>query len=425
MKKKLSLLVMLITMAASVLGGCGKEDSKLTVYVVQEDPLFDTAIVDYARDYPKAELDVVYFDTYEDVNERLQTEVMSGGGPDVLLFNTLNSDVDPYKVALSGSLMELDEQVAELSDEEYFSEILDAGKFNGHQYYLPLSWNALQVYTSQETMETKEYDSNWYHTLPAEAEALKGENDMALSNFMLVRPDVVSLCMEAAGVKIFDEKTGELLEQKEEVKQAVDFAKMIYDNYGQTQVITSKYSTVASGQASHIAFWVENRSLMTQMRYMEGIYQKYTDSEMYFAPLQRLDERGITAQVVQYGAINANSDKAEEAWELLKYILDVLPSVYYSAKDVKTAYYVSLNVASYEECIRQLTIAKGPNGNRLSDTGAQLLRDVAEQVNEAVIPNITYASIVHECMRGYLNGTDSFDICYDTLVQRTKLYLGE
>ncbi len=158
---------------------------------------------------------------------------------------------------------------------------------------------------------------------------------------------------------------------------------------------------------------------------MEGIYQKYTDSEMYFAPLQRLDESGITAQVVQYGAINANSDKAEEAWDLLKYILDILPSVYYSAKDVKTAYYVSLNVASYEECIRQLTIAKGPNGNRLSDTGAQLLRDVAEQVNEAVIPNITYASIVHECMRGYLNGTDSFDTCYDTLVQRTKLYLGE
>ena len=55
-------------------------------------------------------------------------------------------------------------------------------------------------------MEIKGYDSDWYYTLPAESEAVKGQDDRAISNFMTIRPDMMNFYMEITGAKMFDDK---------------------------------------------------------------------------------------------------------------------------------------------------------------------------------------------------------------------------
>lgn len=72
------------------LSSCGgKTNAALSVYLVQTDALYVSALGEYASLYPERKMDLQTFPTYDEMAERLSTELMSGKGPDLLLFNSL------------------------------------------------------------------------------------------------------------------------------------------------------------------------------------------------------------------------------------------------------------------------------------------------------------------------------------------------
>ncbi len=166
MKKRIILLLML-SMLAAFLSGCGSKNT-LTVYVCETDKLFNDAILEYNHIYPDEKVKVKTFETYAEMSERLNEELAEGKGPDVVLYNSLFNALDPYQLAVSGKFMPLDEQVAGLSEDTYYKQLLDAGKVNGQQFYLPLSWNVLQVFAAPEKLTGE----TLYASVLAEAEAI-------------------------------------------------------------------------------------------------------------------------------------------------------------------------------------------------------------------------------------------------------------
>lgn len=433
MKRKLGLFLT-ITMCLGMLGGCGKEGSKasvsnaeqLTVYIVQEDALYDTAITEYVQEHTKDQIKVEYFETYEDVNDRLQTELMSGKGPDVLLFNSLYSDTDPYKLASSGILLDLDAQMETLQRADYFEEILDAGIVNGKQYYIPLSWNVLQVYATED----KVTGNDLYESILQEAEKIADDTSLGLSTYQFFRDDWMNLFMELGGSQVLDAKTGTLQDQKEAVQKTAEFLQVLYGKQEQSNTIGMKYNNDFAGALTHMSFMVENFSMLTHVRFYETLYLRNTQKEMAMSVFTRQDDDGVTAQVINYGAINANTQNAEAAWEFLQSIMDVQASVNFARTQRDQAFYTPVNVKVYEECVRQLTIQKGPTGGKLmvgplSTEQGDMLYAFPDRITEAVIPNTTFGMIVQECMDPYLQEGVAFDTCYDTLLQRTNLYLSE
>ena len=141
---------MIMVMLVSMLSGCGLFKKPLTVYVVETEALYKRAVEEYAEEHSDMKVKIVSFESYDDMEAQLSTELLSGKGPDVLLFNSRTGSADPYKMTISNSVMPLDDMVTELSSDEYFTEILDSGYINGHQYFIPLSWNILQEYCTQE-----------------------------------------------------------------------------------------------------------------------------------------------------------------------------------------------------------------------------------------------------------------------------------
>lgn len=424
MKKKVFLLLGIVVF---LFCGCSMQ-SKLNVYVVQEDALYENAVIKYVQDNPKADLNVEYFENYDQVNERLKTELLSCKGPDVILFNSFYSNEDPYKLAASGSLLQLDDMVEGLSEGEYFKEILDAGILNGGQYFVPLSWNILQAYSTQETINTNEA-ADIYEAFEKEEEALKDVADVGISSLQLLRNDMVNTLFEATGTKIFDEQTGEIVADKEKVLKAIDFTKILFDDTAKRKEITTKYSKDFAGAVSHLKFMLENFSFLNNARYYETLYPAYTGDEMFLSTFEHQDGEGMTAQVVQYGAINANTKNAEEAWALLKYILDMPATMNFAKYELDTAYYAPVKKDDYQKCVENLKsqVASGPNMKvgPLSENYAEYLNNVPNDISEAVIPNVTFGKMLQECLMPYMKGEATFEKCYDTLIQRTNLYLTE
>ena len=168
---------------------------------------------------------------------------------------------------------------------------------------------------------------------------------------------------------------------------------------------------------------------MNNLRYYQSVYPRYVAEDMQVLFYGQQDGEGLIAQVVQYGAINANTQNAEGAWELLHYLLDTSADRNFSKYETESVYYAPVNKSVYENCVSQLTSQSGPGPDGKVDPldaeYGQLLSELPSRITESVIPNTALGALVQECMEPCLLGTDSFDNCYATLEQRLKLYLDE
>lgn len=426
--KKLATTLLILSLSIVSLCGCGVFKTALTVYTLETDALYREAIKAFQKENGNVKLKVVSFETYDEMKNRVNAELMRGKGPDVLLFNSMYDTSDIYKMSSSGNLLELDEYMTSLEEDSYFSAILEAGKTNGHQYFLPLSWNIVQAYSMQENIIEKEYTDDLYSAFTMESDALKNDDTMAASTTQIKCSDLLNYFLETAGIELIDSKSGALNDLKTETKQITDFVKVIYDDSEKVREIATRYASDFAGAVAHFTYLTEDYSFMNNLRYYQTVYPKSVNEEMYFAPFKNV-EGGITARVVEYGAINANTNKEKRAWELLNYILDYTGNMDFSKYDEKEVYYAPINKEVYTSYLKELATysSHGP-GYKVSPLEVewvQVLEEIPSRVNVALIPKVSMGAIVQEYMNPYLVGEDSFDNCYDKLIVRLEVYREE
>lgn len=426
--KKLVTTLLILSLSIVSLCGCGVFKTALTVYTLETDALYREAIKAFQKENGDVKLKVVSFETYDEMKDRANAELMRGKGPDVLLFNSRYDTSDIFKMSSSGNLLELDEYMTSLEEDTYFSAILEAGKTNGHQYFLPLSWNIVQAYSMQDSIEEKEYIDDLYSAFAMESDALKNDDTMAASATQIRRSDLLNYFLETAGIELIDSESGALNDLKAEVKQITDFVKVIYDDSEKVREISTRYASDFAGAVAHFTYLTEDYSFMNNLRYYQSVYPRSVNEEMYFAPFKNVDG-GITAQVVEYGAINANTNMEAQAWELLNYMLDYTGSMDFSKYAEENVFYASINKDVYESYLKELATysSHGP-GYKVSPLEVewvQVLEEIPSMVNVALIPKVSMGALVQEYMNPYLVGEDSFDNCYDKLLTRLEMYLEE
>lgn len=431
MKKKLGLLMVGIIVVLVVLSVSGVLKRPLTVYVDSSVPLYREAVRDFkVKNAENFKVKIVSFDSYEEMKTRLNSEIMSGKGPDVLLFNGIYDVDDSFKTSASGSLLALDERMSELEEENYFTNILDAGIVNGHQYFLPLSWNILQAYSSQGVIAEKGYNDDMFAAYMEEAAALANDNTMGVSSLTYGRADGsrMNYFLDVAGVELIDWTTGQLNDNKDEVQQVAEFVKVVSDNQEKNTEIAQRYSRDFAGAVAHFTYLTEDFPFMNNVCFYQTAYPNSVNDEMYFAPYTNL-EGGITAQVTYYGAISAYTKYEDRAWKLLRHILDYESSVDFNKYDRDTHIDASVNKEVYAAYVEQLAtrdfFAGGQTISPLQEKWVQVLEEIPAKVDSAIIPNGAIGNTIQECLDPYLNGEDSFDNCYATLMTRLQMYLDE
>ena len=430
MKKKITLLVIGVVILL-VINVTGVFNRSLTVYVDKTFPLYQEAVQDFKKENSaKIKIKVVTFDSYEEMKARVNTEIMSGKGPDVLLFDSIYDVDDSFKTSASGSLLALDEKMAELDEENYFTNILDAGIANGHQYFLPLSWNILQAYSPQGMINEKGYSDNMFMAYAEEAVALANDNTMGISSNQYGRMDgsLMNYFLDVAGVEVIDWASGQLNDNKEQVLQVAEFVKVVSDNQEKNMTIAQRYANDFAGAVAHFTFLSEDFPFMNNVSFYQTAYPNSVNDEMHFVPYTNL-EGGITAQVTQYGAISAYTKHEDQAWELLRHILDYESSVTFNKYIRNQLIMAPVNKTVYAAYVEELANSEYNSGGQriapLEEKWVHVLEEIPARVNSAVIPNGAVASHIQECMDPYLNGQDSFDNCYDTLTTRLQMYLDE
>lgn len=164
MKRKILALFLTSVMAlCPLLSGCNamgmNQSDKLTFYCVGDgsDELFEflkkynkyCAVNDCFED----SVEFISFDSYNEMNSALATELMAGGGPDIL---SLTQTYPFEKLVRNNALADIDEIVStynvDVNFDDFNEKVMNSGVVDGKRCILPLYYRLNALYTTEEKL---------------------------------------------------------------------------------------------------------------------------------------------------------------------------------------------------------------------------------------------------------------------------------
>ena len=324
MKNKIAIILTLqFIITVFAFSGCGEStassnSSKLTYCAYYED-----AICDIIKRYNKYctkhydesyQIEIVEFESQEEMKLKMSTEIMAGKGPDII---SLNQKLPFEKLIDNGSFADIDE-LAELykSDidfDDYNSTIMDCGIYNGKRYIIPIAYCPNILITTQEILDKYNLENTNFSFKELEIRlsdkdhsyALFGNKDETYKFFLSYVNEYVD----------FYNKTTEF--SSDEFTESLDYiGKMIRNDNSRKEGTTWDIIGNYLFRTSQLSF---DGSMMSTLNSYFYIYNN--NSTPVIIPNYNKKANAVSAFVQCGIALNNNSNNKEKALAFIQYVL--------------------------------------------------------------------------------------------------------
>ena len=436
-------LILICFISLVVFSACGEASDSaspsksdgdvLVVYYVKDHLFYQTALEEYQKK-EQVSLELHAFETEEELAKQYTAEGLAGGGADVLLLSDTSS-LDAEKLMTEGicfDLTEYLEQDQNYNKEDYFEIVVDAGKQEGKQYILPITFDmgfAVARNTVSElcgnilTDDTDCYE--FYQELLACQQLLYDSEEIRLGLCFTSdsTEDFLLYAYHTSGLELTDGKTVSV--NSEQLRQLCDFVKAGQEEF---RAKNDEMKNSGSNSATLVGYQLLFGNPAAIIRQQEYAYEAMFQENINYFMFPEDTAGGYRATVRDFGLVDAKSDCPEEAYNLLKYLIDY---DFYNLGVVYTAGTpVSRNI--FESQFHNLsTITKvtmGKNAMPVSPMAEDLAAKIEKQINKITSAGLKHPDmeqIFAETMADYINGTADFDTCYQQLCSRLNLYLKE
>lgn len=426
---------------------------ELVVYSLEDNEIVRQAVNLYQSGHPdvhiRFECGIIGDSmTREDALKSLNTKIMAGEGPDVLLLDNmpLSSYID------KGLLMDLNPLLMQLSGEEVlFENILDAFRTDGQIYAVPCEIKIPMMMADERHLSG--------------ADSLEGIADM-MEDLRAANPgqDLIGYCSEKGIMRLFSPvsvpmwmtESGEL--DREAVREFLVQTRRIYDAQmdGIPDRALERYQEIAqnyeiyNGVASYEDSDYVRESGQNKMKYVGGYYRALFGSFscMDLVSIQQIKgfeavdwapvegQGGHVFQAESLLGINAASEHTELAEDFLKVCL---------GKENQSYLYKGLpvNRAALDEKFRApedlgsdgmygSVVTDGEDGNVIvliyywpKEEEISRYMKYIEALDTAYIENDVMENVVYEEGAAYFQGTKSLEEAVDDIEKRVAIYLAE
>lgn len=426
---------------------------KLVVYGLEDNEIIRQAINLYQASHPDVH---IQFEcgmdgdsiTREDALKSLNTQIMAGEGPDVLLLD--NMPLASY--IEKGFLLDLNPLLIQLSEEEaLFENILEAFRTDGQIYAVPCEIEFPVVMAEAEYL--------------SKADSLEGIADMT-EDLREVFPgqDLLGYCSEKGIMRLFSPvcvpvwMTDDGKLDKEAIQEFLRQTKRIYDAQmdGISDRAVERYQEIAqnyeiyNGVASYEDSDYVRESGQNKMNYIGGYYQALFGSFscMDLVSIQQIEgfeavewapmegQGGHVFQAESLLGISAASEHTELAEDFLKVCL---------GKENQSYLYDSLpvNQGALRESFRMpenagsdgtygSVVTDGEDGNRIvliyywpKEEEVSRYMAYIEKLDTAYIQNDVVEYVVYEEGISYFQETRSLEETVDAIEKKVTIYLSE
>lgn len=433
--------------------------TELTVYTLMENDTLRQATGEFQRKNPDIRVNImVGIDndssmTKEDAIKALNTEIIAGKGPDLILLDGMNVDSYIQKKVLadlSGVVKEVNE-----SGEKLMDSMINVYEDDSKIFAVPAKFNAPSMWIDEEYAES-------IKNLKDLAEFAKSHNDKKVVPFSSYR-DLLEIFSLSSGVLWLDED-GNLNEKS--MAEFLVYLKEIYDsgmNFTDRQVEDEKkdekedegrwgYGGVdpmskdiakSMGSESSVFDWAFGRSYT----YCSNLKGYNSISAPFLAvsernggvvmPLPGLDEDVfIPVNVI---GINAKTEKPDIAEEFVKVMLSSsvqdariydgfpinLKSLEHGAegKGTEDLYFGITNTVESEQ--GNILIEEDLSGPMPPAEELKKVMDMCLKLKTPYVPNDTLLEMIIDETEEYFTGDETVEQAVSKIKERTKLYLSE
>ena len=136
-----------------------EDGQKLKYYTINNEDSLCVELIQKYNNYCLKNLDesyqieIVEFESQEEMNIKISTEVMSGGGPDIF---SLSQKLPFEKMAANSTLLDVDELIntyySEINFDDYNAKVMESGVINGKRYFVPLAYSIDAFISTEETL---------------------------------------------------------------------------------------------------------------------------------------------------------------------------------------------------------------------------------------------------------------------------------
>lgn len=454
MKKLLALILVAVIILCPVLTSCSgtaKKYDKLTFYCVGE---YGDELCEFIKKYNKYcavndtiedSVEFVYFDSTTEMNAVLSTELMAGGGPDIL---SITQTFPFEKLVRNGALADVDEILSENSSsldfDDYNKIVMDSGVVDGKRYILPLYYRPDVLFTTEERLDENGIDLDTA-TFTSLTEAYKnGKFDMYLINpyssdsfyFSFIR-------------RYIDFENGTTDFESEEFRTLAEDLKAFILNGG-TYAELAQYEFNYSENHSEYLFSANELcyyggSLTDFARLYINALQEDVTPKLY-PNYSRNGE--VTASIEVGFAINANCTKTDKATRFIEYLLSEDSQGYFSgARDNVSATGLALPVKNsvFDNAVKEALAFQGYvwGEYELSEEELALVEQKNKALTEEYLPMIEsitscnlygyssqlkshlYVNVIGDIITDYMAGKITINKFVSRLTSAVKIYMNE
>ncbi len=394
----------------------------------------------FERKYPEVRLTYRTFGYYndpfvqQDYQDTLNTELMAGKGPDLLLFDDQVPNI--YKLMDIGLFYNLDNFLLadeEFHREEYDAKRLDMGLYKGQRLYIPLDYGIFFWLTTEEALKAQDVSIPSSCTFEAFTEALEQFISKGLDEPGLFEKDGLHLSriVQYSGLQFIDFERGEVNVDTEEFAQCMRLCKILYP-YRMIPNEDGVFVDTSNSISGEKVLWVFNRrqlfidsfgSLFT-MDY-RGLLSKETPQLIYLPNLN-----GGNPVVTDYtkAAIRSSSPNKANAYRFLKLLLsEEIQSVSLSL------WGMPVNKAAFEKTLKShWNLSKSATGPDLSVELKPLPLETADQFIETMQQAENYRNnslqaiaLVIRHMTPWFEDVQSYEACLAELRSQLEILLYE
>ena len=416
----------------------------LVVYYVKDTAYFEDALALYKQLNTKIVLNMVVFETQEELSDKLATDMATGAGPDVILLSD-STTLDVYKSCKGDNFADLSSYFSKdesYTDDKYFKNVIENIKTDGKQYIVPFTFNftAYGIKKSvAEKLEIKNLDSSMNYTdfmnnvLSYQKQLAGMENDggstvtsIGYGSGSTMGP--MSQMMRSMGINMIDEN-GDITITKSEFQSITSVLKEIVDQMAKN---TESPNTTVTGLAKTglDSSYFYNGPVPVFFPILSSmLVSNYNDSLIFTGVPSTGEAKGYNASIKAFGVANNASKYKKEDYQLLKYLID-----YNYKVDFWADFGMAVNKKEFNDIYYELQ-----HGNKeydfsgvnifmtapWSEETMEYYENLVNNIVTSSLPNIKVENIVYENMKDYFMGTEEFDKCYDKMMSQLKLYAQE
>ena len=322
MKNKIVIILTLqfiITVCA--FSGCGEStassnSSKLTYCAYNEDVICD--IIEWYNKYctkhhdESYQIEIVEYDSLEEMYTIMATEIMSGDGPDII---SLDQPLPFEKLIENHAFADVDELINTYGSNDYNTKVMESGIVNRKRYFVPFFYCPNIFISTQEKL--KEYDLNFSDFSYKELSRQLSQEKVSCSLFGNESDNYSLLYSFIDSYVNFDNKTTNF--DTNSFLENIDYIKKLINNDNTNEnVYYDLYNSENNGcilSTPRLLFGGTIGGIKTA--YYNIFLQNKTP-----AILPNFSyENKITAYVECGIAINQNSDKKDKALRFIEYCL--------------------------------------------------------------------------------------------------------